>query len=311
MAAAPVPASAGSARPGEAVHVRASWRRAGPGGTAPRPRPVPQRGQGRGAAVDQRRLRCPSRPAARRRIARGWWRCRRPPARAGRQHRGRVLACATSADGRPEPRGEVERAALAGLALDPDPAAHQLDQLRRDGQPQAGAAVLARRRAVGLGERRRRSASCLSAGMPMPCRGRRSAGRPRRPACSSSRHAGRRPRPRSVNLMALPTRLTSTCRSRPGSPTSASGTSGATWQASSRPFVVGPQGQRLERVVERRRAGRSRSGSRSSLPASILEKSRMSLMTASSDSADVFDHAEVLALLGRQLGRPGPARSCR
>ena len=52
-----------------------------------------------------------------------------------------------------EPGGEVERAAPPGLALDPDPPAHQLDQPGRDRQAQPGAAVLAGRRAVGLVER--------------------------------------------------------------------------------------------------------------------------------------------------------------
>ena len=47
---------------------------------------------------------------------------------------------------------EVEGAALADRALDPDPAAHHLHQLRGDGQAQAGAAVLARGGGVGLGE---------------------------------------------------------------------------------------------------------------------------------------------------------------
>ena len=53
----------------------------------------------------------------------------------------------------PEPDREVERAADARLALDPDLAAHQLDQPAADRQAQAGAAVLARRGHVGLGER--------------------------------------------------------------------------------------------------------------------------------------------------------------
>ena len=47
----------------------------------------------------------------------------------------------------------MERAAAAFLALDPDPAAHAFDQPGRDAQAQAGAAVLARRRSVGLLER--------------------------------------------------------------------------------------------------------------------------------------------------------------
>src|SRR5262249_56238819 len=49
--------------------------------------------------------------------------------------------------------GEVERAAPADVALDPDAAAHQLDQPGGDGQPEAGAAILPRRGAVRLGER--------------------------------------------------------------------------------------------------------------------------------------------------------------
>ena len=45
--------------------------------------------------------------------------------------------------------------------------------------------------------------------------------------------------------------------------------------------------------------------SRSSFPASILEKSRMSLMTPSKASADNFDHTQVFALLGGELGFEG------
>src|SRR5258705_13678756 len=53
----------------------------------------------------------------------------------------------------PEPGGETEGAAGARLGLDPDRSAHQLDQAPRDGEPEAGAAVLACSRAVGLAER--------------------------------------------------------------------------------------------------------------------------------------------------------------
>ena len=58
----------------------------------------------------------------------GWWRCRRRPARAGPRSaaraggRGSGAACSPTA----EAGGEVERAALPGLALDPDAPAHQL-----------------------------------------------------------------------------------------------------------------------------------------------------------------------------------------
>ena len=62
-------------------------------------------------------------------------------------------------------------------------------------------------------------------------------------------------------------------------------------------LVVRPQRQGLQRLVRSRRAGRTAPGRGSSLPASILEKSRMSLMTVSSASAERLDQAEVLALL--------------
>src|SRR5215211_6707448 len=51
-----------------------------------------------------------------------------------------------------DPRCEGERAAGARSRLDTDLAAHQLDELARDGQAEAGAAVAARGRRVGLGE---------------------------------------------------------------------------------------------------------------------------------------------------------------
>ena len=52
-----------------------------------------------------------------------------------------------------EPGGERERAAVAHLALDADLAAHQFDEPRGDRQAQPRAAVAARGRGVGLGER--------------------------------------------------------------------------------------------------------------------------------------------------------------
>ena len=53
----------------------------------------------------------------------------------------------------PEAGDESELAPLPRLARQPDPAAHHLDQMRRDRQPQSGAAVAAGRRRVGLHER--------------------------------------------------------------------------------------------------------------------------------------------------------------
>ena len=56
-------------------------------------------------------------------------------------------------------------------------------------------------------------------------------------------------------------------------------------------------------MVSPRLSRRSKSiGSSSSLPASILEKSRMSLITVSSASADVLTMLQVLALLGGEVG---------
>ena len=52
-----------------------------------------------------------------------------------------------------EPHDEVELTADAWLALEPETAAHHLDELRRDGETEAGAAESACRRGVGLDER--------------------------------------------------------------------------------------------------------------------------------------------------------------
>ena len=52
-----------------------------------------------------------------------------------------------------EPDREVERRPGAGLAFEPDAAAHQVDQAAADRQAETGAAMLARRRHVGLRER--------------------------------------------------------------------------------------------------------------------------------------------------------------
>ena len=89
--------------------------------------------------------------------------------------------------------------------------------------------------------------ACFSGGMPMPVsvtakRRRTSPSGAGSPAVSTSTTTS----PRSVNLMALPTRLRSTWRSRPASPISASGTPGRCWQTSSSPFLCGAHGQRAQ-----------------------------------------------------------------
>ena len=77
--------------------------------------------------------------------------------------------------------------------------------------------------------------ACLSGAMPMPVSrtAKRSAQLPATGSASSTHATSTVTSPASVNLMALPTRLMITWRSRSASPTIASGTSGATRQASS------------------------------------------------------------------------------
>ena len=97
---------------------------------------------------------------------------RRPFIRAsGARPAGAALAA------RAEAGREVEGAAAARLALDPDPAAHHADQLRRDRQAEPGAAEAARRRAVGLGERGEDQRPAGRGGCRSPCRSRGNAGR--------------------------------------------------------------------------------------------------------------------------------------
>ena len=121
---------------------------------------------------DRRRAHPPTARASLRGCA-GWWRCRRPPARAGPADLGSGGAGVTAGPlRRPRAAGTVKwkRAAPARLALHPDAPAHQLDQPVRDGQAQPGAAVLARRRAVGLLERARRSPAASRPGCRCRCR---------------------------------------------------------------------------------------------------------------------------------------------
>jgi len=90
-----------------------------------------------------------------------------------------------------------------------------------------------------------------------------------------------------VNLIALLTRFITTCRSRVESLHTISGTSGATSHSNSRPF----SSARIATVfnVDSSESCRLKStASRSILPASICEKSRMSLITVNSESDEAF-----------------------
>jgi len=99
-------------------------------------------------------------------------------------------------------------------------------------------------------------------------------------------HSPRRRRvtlPACVNLMALPTRFVMTWRTRAGSPDTSAGTVSSMWTMNSRP----PASARREitsTVSPTRSRGFQGMLSISSIPASIFEKSRMSLIRPSSVS---------------------------
>ena len=135
------------------------------------------------------------------------------------------------------------------LAFHADLPAHQLDEALADRQPQARAAVLAGGGRVGLARKTGRAGPMRSAGMPMPVSETREADQRRivagrKPSAGSTRTVTS---PASVNLMALPMRLTSTCRRRPPSPRTRRQACGAMWLNSWSPFLAGLKGQRLRR----------------------------------------------------------------
>ena len=167
--------------------------------------------------------------------------------------------------------------ALARRCSHADLAAHQLDELPADRQAEAGAAVAARRRAVGLRERLEQLRLCRRPGCRCRCRAPRSAadasrGRRRRP----------RPRPRPALLGELDRVADEVDQHLPqpaGSPTSASGTSGATSQRQLEALLAcGPRREQASSESSTTSRRSNGDASSSSLPASIFEKSRMSLM---------------------------------
>ena len=121
---------------------------------------------------------CPSWPASPRGCG-GWWRCRPPPARAGRRTgRGSGRAAPAAGPG-PGRTGAVKWNVLplAELALDPDRPAHQLDQLRprSPGPARCRRTCGSSRRPPARTASKSQPAACR-AGCRCRCRGRRSAG---------------------------------------------------------------------------------------------------------------------------------------
>ena len=151
---------------------------------------------------------------------------------------------------RPRRQREHERAPLAELAVDPDPAAVQLDEPLREREAEAGSLPLLDRRP-------------RSAGTP-----RRSARDPRRRCrdrCRRPRPAPRRSTraaltstapPSGVNFTAFESRLKITCRIRRSSPSTTS-TSGSAASASRTPSFDRPLAHHhdaaLERLAQRER----------------------------------------------------------
>ena len=130
-------------------------------------------------------------------------------------------------------------------------------------------------------------AVCRSGAMPMPVSlMRNSTSAPSWALKSSSTCAETTTWPFSVNLTALLTRLSSTWRSRVTSPRTQPGSSPPISTSSSSPFsrARGAPMSQASSIVPSRLSG---SFSSSSLPDSILEKSRMSLITPSSWSLEI------------------------
>ena len=121
-------------------------------------------------------------------------------------------------------------------------------------------------------------AACLSAGTPIPVSTTSIRTRTRGPAGSADARTSTRPA--SVNLTAFATRLVTTCESLVGSPQSTCGRDGSQATVRSRPRLRAVSPSMV--VTSSSRVSTSKSSrSSSNRPASIFEKSRMSLMMPS------------------------------
>jgi hypothetical protein len=135
-------------------------------------------------------------------------------------------------------------------------------------------------------ENGKNSRPMTSGAMPAPlsCTSTR---RPRRPPSSSCAAAVTTTSPLSANFTALPTRLVGTWRSRAASPTTYVDALASGRTKSESPFISALSDSML--ATSTSTSGKKKGlRSSSSLPASIFEKSRMSLMTESSSPADVL-----------------------
>ncbi len=125
--------------------------------------------------------------------------------------------------------------------------------------------------------------ACCSGAMPMPVSRTSNTISSGRPPASTMTPTP----PVSVNLMALPARLSSTWRSRVASPMTRSGSRSSTSEAISRPLAWA-RGASSSTTSSTSAASENGCGSSSSLPASILEKSRISSISDSSASPEAL-----------------------
>ncbi len=173
--------------------------------------------------------------------------------------------------------GEPEGRPPALLAFHADPPSHKLDELLRDREAEARAAVLSRRGAVALGERREERLESVPRRCRCPCRGLRSGASALSPSAAGEGDPDGDLAPLG-ELDGVAHEIREDLPQRPGSPRREGGTSASTRQASSMPFscALGARSSTASSTV----VGRSKSRiSSSSLRASIFEKSRMSLMS--------------------------------
>ena len=197
-----------------------------------------------------------------------------------------------------EMRDEMELAAVAAPRCRPRcgrPSAHEL---RRNRQPQSGAAVPTGRRARRPARRRRRSATACPAGCR--CRYRdtvKCSAASRRSTASTATSTTTSPALGELDGVAdqIDQHLPQPARIAD----QRVGHVGRIWHASSSPFSSA-RGASRRRHPRPCRAARTAPRRARACRASIFEKSRMSLSMASSASADSFDGADVLALLRRR-----------
>ncbi len=155
-----------------------------------------------------------------------------------------------------------------------------------------------------------RAGACARGRCRCPCPPPRSARSTLSAGSSQRGRAGRCCRA-AVNLTALLAKLSRAWRSRVGSPQQARRARRRDRPAAAAPWPAAALGEHATRRCRRSRRGRRRCRSSVSLPASIFERSRMSLMIASRCWPASLDLVQALGLRGRQAVRAAAGGRCR